>query len=317
MGTHSGAQPRNFCNPVSARAALPSLGPRASRVPRVKHARQPALPMEWYYAAGNERKGPVSDAEIDRLIAASTIVPDTLVWNTTMTGWQTAGGAGLFADGRGGANTRLCLVTGKTFPTSQMIETEHGWVSAEGRDTYYQCLREGVPFPAATGITNARADGKRIVVPARDARLPLRCVKTNQPVTEADLKKKTLWWCHWLVLLSVFLNLLVMLVLYVIFRKSVKLEIPLSKEGRRKVNTHVLIACVLCLGGLALVIVGVVNSDRPSGGFIVAGVLGIIGGAILGALKGSILRVVKYTGGEAWLAGAHPEFVASLPPYRR
>jgi hypothetical protein len=44
--------------------------------------------MTWYYAIGNERQGPVDDATLDRLIAAGTVTPDTLVWRAGMADWQ-------------------------------------------------------------------------------------------------------------------------------------------------------------------------------------------------------------------------------------
>ena len=44
--------------------------------------------MTWYYAIGNERQGPVDDAELDRLIASRTITPETLVWRAGMADWQ-------------------------------------------------------------------------------------------------------------------------------------------------------------------------------------------------------------------------------------
>ncbi len=44
--------------------------------------------MTWYYALGNERQGPVDDAALDRLIAAGTVTPDTLVWRAGMADWQ-------------------------------------------------------------------------------------------------------------------------------------------------------------------------------------------------------------------------------------
>ena len=49
--------------------------------------------MTWYYALGNERQGPVDDAELDRLIAAGTVTSDTLVWKAGMADWQTLGQA--------------------------------------------------------------------------------------------------------------------------------------------------------------------------------------------------------------------------------
>ena len=44
--------------------------------------------MTWYYALGNERQGPVEDAELDRLIARGVVTNDTLVWRAGMADWQ-------------------------------------------------------------------------------------------------------------------------------------------------------------------------------------------------------------------------------------
>lgn len=47
--------------------------------------------VHWYYAVGEEKKGPLKEAEFDRLISAGTILSDTLVWRKGMSGWQTLG----------------------------------------------------------------------------------------------------------------------------------------------------------------------------------------------------------------------------------
>jgi hypothetical protein len=212
------------------------------------------------------------------------------------------------------ADTQRCIITGKTFPKSQMIETEHGWVSLEARDTYYQCLRENVPFPTAEGMTNARSDGKRIIVPTNNPVLPPRCVKTNQPITAAELKKKTLYWCPPWALIMILLNLLIFLIVYLIVRKKVVVMVPVSAAGRRLVRKHVMIATVSAVGGLGLFIVGIANTD---GRLIIPGIIALLGGLLYGGRKGTLLRVVKYNSVETALAGACPEFLASLPPYSR
>lgn len=43
---------------------------------------------KWYYALEHEKKGPISETEFDRLVAAGEIVAATLVWSKGMTGWQ-------------------------------------------------------------------------------------------------------------------------------------------------------------------------------------------------------------------------------------
>jgi uncharacterized membrane protein len=44
--------------------------------------------MPWHYAAGAEQRGPIDDAELDRLVASGDVTPDTLVWRPGMTAWR-------------------------------------------------------------------------------------------------------------------------------------------------------------------------------------------------------------------------------------
>lgn len=40
--------------------------------------------MQWYYAIGRERKGPVGDDDIRRLVREGSLTSEALVWNSTM-----------------------------------------------------------------------------------------------------------------------------------------------------------------------------------------------------------------------------------------
>lgn len=271
--------------------------------------------MDWYYAEGKERRGPVAESEFRALIAAGKITAGTLVWNATMTEWQRADVCGAMSAPLA-PGTQVCIVTGKTYPTSAMIETEHGWVSAEGRDTYYQSLREGVPLPAAAGQTNARADGKRVVVPVQGARLPMRCVKTNEPVAASDMQTKTLYWCSPFVALAALLNLLIVLILYLVLRKKVVLDIPATPAARRKTRQHGFIALGIALLGVAAFVLPFFAPRGAIYAFIPLGIVLLLGAAIWSVRRGTLLRVTKIKNGYAWLAGATPEFVSSLPAYR-
>ena len=44
--------------------------------------------MNWYYAAGQQQQGPVDDAQLDALVAAGTVTPESLVWREGMANWQ-------------------------------------------------------------------------------------------------------------------------------------------------------------------------------------------------------------------------------------
>ncbi len=54
--------------------------------------------MQWYYAKRGEKHGPMEDAEFRRLIQQGTIIPQDLVWNSSMSDrWAPASSiAGLF-----------------------------------------------------------------------------------------------------------------------------------------------------------------------------------------------------------------------------
>lgn len=108
--------------------------------------------MQWYYAVGDQRHGPVEQAEFDRLVSAGTITGATLVWRAGMAQWQPYSvGGGATETGTATATvddgTEVCAVSGKRYPRREMINYEGKWISAEHRDTYFQRMREGVAQP--------------------------------------------------------------------------------------------------------------------------------------------------------------------------
>lgn len=253
------------------------------------------------------------------LIANGRITRQTLVWRKGMSTWQPAQDTELFgappltSGATAATEQHRCIITGKLYPASQIIQTPDGPVSHEGKDLYYQSRREGAPVPVADGVSNARADGKYVVVPAANPHLPPRCVKTNAPVTAAESKHKTLYWYPPLIALTILLNLLIFLILYLIFRKKVVIDIPVSAAGRKIVRNHAFIAWGSVLLGLACLVTGIVEPTLVA--LILLSSVLLIGGLIYGAFKATLLRAAKMRNGEVWLAGASRSFLDSLPPY--
>ena len=55
--------------------------------------------MQWYYAKENEQLGPVDEIEFQRLIDTGQILPNDLIWNSTLENWIPAASiAGLFPE---------------------------------------------------------------------------------------------------------------------------------------------------------------------------------------------------------------------------
>jgi uncharacterized membrane protein len=56
--------------------------------------------MNWWYAKGDQKTGPIDDAAFRAKIQDGTVLPDDLVWNEGMATWSRAGGVpGLFGMG--------------------------------------------------------------------------------------------------------------------------------------------------------------------------------------------------------------------------
>jgi uncharacterized RDD family membrane protein YckC len=111
--------------------------------------------MKWYYVLGGEQQGPVSEEEIQGLIARGTVTPMTLVWREGMANWQTwgeacgaaaspelAGGFGMGA-ASAGVGGRVCSLCGRTFSPDQVLQLGSAAVCAECKPAYLQRVREG------------------------------------------------------------------------------------------------------------------------------------------------------------------------------
>lgn len=168
----------------------------------------------------------------------------------------------------------------------------------------------------APDAATARADGPLIVVPAVDGKLPARCVLTNEPVTAADVRPRKLDWCPPILYWALLLTPLTFLILYFLFRHSVELAIPLGAAGRRQARRRAIVAICLGLAGLAA-LVGRGFLPPPLQTLALVSGTALLAGASYSAFHASqLLRVVRIRDGDAWIAGADPAFLASLPPYR-
>lgn len=114
--------------------------------------------MNWYYARGDERMGPVDQDEFEQLVASGVITADTLVWCAGMPDWQpldqTPGapgpdtrGADIMAPGFEPGHVQACVECGRGFPTADMVAYEGHYVCAECKPFFFQRLREGERLP--------------------------------------------------------------------------------------------------------------------------------------------------------------------------
>ncbi len=93
--------------------------------------------MNWYYASGGEKLGPVDQGAFQRLAAEGVIVDSTLVWHEGLTDWQR------YADTE---QAMYCTECGKPFPVGFMMPYGRSWICANCKPRFVQKIREGTLF---------------------------------------------------------------------------------------------------------------------------------------------------------------------------
>ena len=107
--------------------------------------------MEWYYAEGPLKVGPVSEEELESRLAKGVITRTTLVWHEGMENWKP------LRDLRPDATRatardrtvekaparRTCAWCKKAFPADEVIRLGGNWVCAACKPVYFQMLKEG------------------------------------------------------------------------------------------------------------------------------------------------------------------------------
>jgi len=110
--------------------------------------------MNWYYAVGSERKGPVNDEGFAELIRAGAIQDSTLVWKEGMAGWEPYSAIRIkavspvpqqaFAAAPAAASPMpFCTQCGRQFPSSDLVAIGDRLVCVSCKPIVLQQMREG------------------------------------------------------------------------------------------------------------------------------------------------------------------------------
>jgi hypothetical protein len=159
--------------------------------------------------------------------------------------------------------------------------------------------------------------GKHLVL-HREARLPDRCIKTNQPAHGKRLKLTLVWHPDINGEVHGFSHLYFMLFKGVFTRKKVKLEFGVSADflaQRRSLTGTAWTAGIFGLVMLCVPYGAFMPSLADSVSPIVFGValLLVTIGIICGVQVGGLVRVAYFKHNFVWIEGASPAYLASLP----
>ncbi len=164
----------------------------------------------------------------------------------------------------------------------------------------------------SAGIDEGRgvwADGK-ILVMAKAAHLPHRCVKCNEPAT-AWVTRQFMWHpIGWF--LFVMLGLIPYQVVALIVRNTAKVALPLCKAHRDSRSKAFRINWLVGLGGFALCFAPAFGESLIF--LFVIGIFLIFCSLIYAAAKSPIVAPKRIDRTHAWFRNVGPAFLASLPP---
>jgi len=151
-----------------------------------------------------------------------------------------------------------------------------------------------------------------VLVMAKIARLPMRCVKCNEPAT--NRLKRTLYYHHPAIYLIILANLLIYAIVAVIVRKSVKIEIPLCDDHRSRRRGAILLGWVLALSGLGICFIPALAEIAEPTPFILGGLVLFLFGLIYGMFRSQTVTPRKIDNTHAWIKKVSPLYLAELPP---
>ena len=117
--------------------------------------------MKWYYAVGQQQQGPLDDTQLDALLAAGTVTPDTLIWREGQANWQPLRVArpGFPVAPPGAVPAAAppgqvpCAECRAFFPKEDTIQYGSSFVCAACKPIFVQRLREGAPMAASGGAS--------------------------------------------------------------------------------------------------------------------------------------------------------------------
>jgi uncharacterized RDD family membrane protein YckC len=100
--------------------------------------------MDWYYADGNERKGPVDDEALAELAATGAVVDSTLVWRPGFAEWQQFGSVRPGAIVAEAPSLAFCNLCGRQASANDLVNLGGRYVCAACKPTALQQMREGI-----------------------------------------------------------------------------------------------------------------------------------------------------------------------------
>jgi len=175
--------------------------------------------------------------------------------------------------------------------------------------TVWQCYKCGTALNSIDRYSVWRQDS--VLVMTRQALLPDRCIKCNEPA-ERKLKRK-LSWHHPAIYLLVFVGALVYVVLAMIMRKTATIEVGLCENHSAIRTRDIMITWTLGLLSIASILLAARLEDLT---FVAIGGLLILACALYGIVRVKVVTPTKIDEDFIWLKGCNRRYLTAFPKWR-
>lgn len=147
-----------------------------------------------------------------------------------------------------------------------------------------------------------------VLVMTKEALLPNRCVKCNEPTGER-LKRK-LTWHHPAIYLTVLISILVYAVVALVLRKTATVNVGLCEEHLSTRRRNLAITWVLGLAGaLCFPLAAMLDDATP----VLIGLLLLLATAIYGIVTLRVVVPTRIDDHFVWLKGVNPIYLQEFP----
>jgi hypothetical protein len=152
---------------------------------------------------------------------------------------------------------------------------------------------------------------KSILVMTKEAPLPNRCVKCNEPTGERLTRKLT--WHHPALYLTVLISILVYAVIALVLRKTATVNLGLCEDHLNTRRRNLAITWVMgILGALCFPLAIMLEDATPLG---IGGLL-LLATAIYGIVTLRVVVPTKIDDHFVWLKGVNPDYLRDFPQWQ-
>ena len=146
---------------------------------------------------------------------------------------------------------------------------------------------------------------------SKNARLPNKCVKCNEPADAPPLKRR-LTWHHPAFYLIIFVALLIYVIVALVVRQTANVEVGLCEKHKAKRKRDILITWSLVLLGVVGFALAIVASD---GNYALLGLLLLLVGTVYGIVNTRIVNATRIDKDFVFLSGVNKDYLDQLPQW--